>query len=122
MRALPDDFQRLSAELERAAQRALRYAYDDANHTFFKKLLRPPIFAFTDAGARLGRWLGSERTLEISRPLLTQQSWGIVIEVLKHEMAHQFVDEVLGLGDEVAHGPAFRQVCEERGIDPSATA
>jgi hypothetical protein len=44
-----------------------------------------------------------------------------VIEVLKHEMAHQFVDEVLRLGDEVAHGPAFRQVCQERGIDPSAT-
>jgi hypothetical protein len=37
--------------------------------------------------------------------------------VLKHEMAHQYVDEVLGAVDETAHGPTFRKVCEERGFD-----
>jgi len=39
--------------------------------------------------------------------------------VLKHEMAHQYVDEVVGETGETAHGPAFRRVCEER---PSTTA
>jgi hypothetical protein len=43
-----------------------------------------------------------------------------VVEVLKHEMAHQYVDEVLGKSDETAHGPAFRKVCADRGIDARA--
>src|SRR5690606_31547415 len=49
-----------------------------------------------------------------------EMSWGAVVEVLKHEMAHQYVDEVLGNCDETAHGPAFRRVCAERGIDARA--
>jgi hypothetical protein len=43
-----------------------------------------------------------------------------VIEVLKHEMAHQYVFEVLGRVDEPAHGPAFRELCERLGIDARA--
>jgi len=42
--------------------------------------------------------------------------------VLKHEMAHQYTDEVLGALDEAAHGPTFRRVCEERGFDARAWA
>ena len=45
------------------------------------------------------------------------EPWGVVVEVLKHEMAHQYVDEVLKATDEAPHGPAFRRVCEDRGID-----
>jgi hypothetical protein len=41
--------------------------------------------------------------------------------VLKHEMAHQFVDEVLGIHDQTAHGPAFEALCRQHGIDASAT-
>jgi hypothetical protein len=43
-----------------------------------------------------------------------------VLGVLQHEMAHQFVDEVLGVRDETAHGETFRRVCAERGIDGRA--
>jgi hypothetical protein len=42
-----------------------------------------------------------------------------LVEVLKHEMAHQFTSQVLGI-DEPPHGPAFLQVCRERGIDARA--
>jgi hypothetical protein len=59
--------------------------------------------------------------LELSRQLLLSHGWGVLEEVLKHEMAHQYVDEVLLVRDQPAHGPAFRQVCEERGIDARAT-
>jgi hypothetical protein len=45
----------------------------------------------------------------------------VVREVLKHEMAHQFVDEVLGIRDQTAHGPAFESVCRERGFDALAS-
>ena len=40
--------------------------------------------------------------------------------MLKHEMAHQYVDEVLGVTDETPHGAAFRRVCDEIGADPRA--
>jgi hypothetical protein len=62
--------------------------------------------------SRLGRWIESTRTLEISRPLVLEQPWGIVVEVLKHEMAHQYVSEVLGERHETAHGPNFRPVVQ----------
>jgi len=38
---------------------------------------------------------------------------------LKHEMAHQFVHEVLG-EQEAPHGPAFRATCARLGIDQRA--
>ena len=46
----------------------------------------------------------------------------MVREVLKHEMAHQFVHEVLGHQEEPSHGPSFQRVCQQLGIDPRASA
>lgn len=111
---------RMSAELERLALRAVRDTWEDLNATFFRRQLRRPVLSFLDGLGQLGRWSSAERTLWLSRDLLARHGWGVVVEVLKHEMAHQFVDEVLGLSLEAAHGPAFRQVCAERGIDASA--
>jgi hypothetical protein len=113
------DAARLSAELERATLRALADTWDTLNWTHFRRALRRPVLALTDTGV-LGRWIAASRTLEISRTLLLEQGWGAVVEVLKHELAHQYVDEVLGLHGEAAHGPAFRKICVERGIDARA--
>jgi hypothetical protein len=111
----------LSAELEAALLRALRAAYFDLNSTFFRRKLTPPAIELSSAGSRLGRWVSDTRTIEVSRALVLGHGWGVVIEVLKHEMAHQFVHEVLKVGDEVSHGPAFRELCEKLGIDASAS-
>lgn len=111
----------LSVELERATLRALVSTYDELNHSLFRNRLRRPAIEFSDVAARLGAWRRDRRALEISRPLLVQHGWGVVVEVLKHEMAHQFVEEVQGVHDEQPHGDAFRRVCEERGIDVRAT-
>jgi hypothetical protein len=117
----PTDAPALSVELERLALRALATAYDDLNHALFRGHLRPPAIEFSDATSRLGAWRGDRRVLEISRPLLVRHGWGVVVEVLKHEMAHQFVEEIEGVRDEGPHGAAFRRVCDERGIDLRAT-
>jgi Protein of unknown function (DUF2786)/SprT-like family len=109
--------QTLSAELETLALRAVRLEHRDLNGLLFGGRLSCPSFALSDAKSRLGQWLPGSRTLELSRQLLVDLSWGALVEVLKHEMAHQYVDEVLGARDESAHGPAFRRVCTERGID-----
>jgi hypothetical protein len=110
----------LDIELERATLRALRRTYDDLNGTFFRWQLRRPVLELSDSDGRLGRWHREHRTIEISKILMLDRGWGATVEVLKHEMAHQFVDEVLAIQDQTAHGPAFRRTCEERGIDARA--
>jgi hypothetical protein len=112
--------ERLTFELERLALRAVRGVYEDLNRSLFRGALRAPAFELGDAAGRLGRWAGASRSLELSRTLLVAHGWGVLVEVLKHEMAHQYADEVLGVRDEGPHGPTFRRVCAERGIDPRA--
>jgi len=110
----------LSVELERAALRAVRVAFKDLNGSLFAWRLEFPQFELTDNTSVLGRWLGGARILELSRTLLIERGWAVLVEVLKHEMAHQYVEEILGRPDESVHGPEFRRICEERGIDARA--
>jgi hypothetical protein len=109
-----------SAALDNLLLEALRSAWRSCNADFFHGALKAPVLRLDDTRARLGQWHSAERTLSLSRPLVRERSWHIVREVLKHEMAHQFVDEVLGVRDETAHGPAFLRVCADRHIDARA--
>ena len=84
--------------------------------------MRPPSLVLDEGTRRLGCWESATRTLHLSAHLVENQPWQMVIEVLRHEMAHQYVDEVLQIRDETAHGPAFRSVCAARSIDARATA
>jgi hypothetical protein len=111
---------RLTAELEAALLRELRSSYQELNASYFRRALRQPTFRLSDNLRRLGQWDPDRRSIEISRPLVVSEPWGVVLEVLKHEMAHQYVHEVLGRIGETAHGPGFREVCERLGIDARA--
>jgi hypothetical protein len=114
------DHARLSVELEMALVRELQRAYADINATHFRRKLRPTTVVLSEAKSRLGRWIPDVRGIELGRGFVLSQPWGVVLEVLKHEMAHQYVSEVLGKVDETAHGPAFRDVCARLGIDGAA--
>lgn len=109
-----------SNELENQLMHALLGAWHACNRDLFRSALQPPVLSLDDTVVRLGQWHGGERRLSLSRPLVRTRSWHAVREVLKHEMAHQYVDEVLGVRDESAHGPAFLRVCAERFIDARA--
>lgn len=115
-----DDAAGLSAELEAKLLARLVAEWEAINYTFFKDVLRKPVFRLSDTRERLGQWNGELRSLEISRSLVLEQPWVEVLEVLKHEVAHQFVGECLRV-EETAHGPTFRRVCERLGIDARAT-
>jgi len=115
-----DDTHRLTTELEIALLRELRASYHDVNAAYFKRGLRPAEIKISDNARRLGQWDPERRCIEMARPLLVSKPWGVILEVLKHEMAHQYVHEILGRTDEPAHGPAFREVCERLGIDARA--
>lgn len=111
----------LSAELERALLVELKRSWGELNYLHFREAMRSPTLELTFAPSPLGTWRSESRTLTISRHLVLGQPWGVVVEVLKHEMAHQFVDEVLRVSDETAHGRAFRDVCARLGIDAAAS-
>jgi predicted SprT family Zn-dependent metalloprotease len=110
----------LTIELERALLRELSTEYRRVNLAVFDGALTPPSIQLVSSGSRLGCWTRSTRTLELSRALVTLHGWGIVVEVLKHEMAHQYVHEILGRTEENPHGPTFRELCHRVGIDGSA--
>jgi predicted SprT family Zn-dependent metalloprotease len=115
-----EDAGRLTVELEAALLRELRASFDELNQSYFKRALRPPEIKISDSTRRLGQWDPARRRIEMSRSLFVKEPWGTVLEVLKHEMAHQYVHEILGRVDEPSHGPAFREVCERLGIDARA--
>jgi hypothetical protein len=116
-----DGTAQLSARLEAALLREVAEQYRHLALAYFKGALKIPQFELVHSRARLGRWVEDTRVIELSRPLVLEEPWGVVIEVLKHEMAHQYVGEILGERGESAHGPRFRAVCEKLGIDAAAT-
>ncbi len=111
----------LSAELEAACVRALLAEWRRCNAAHFGQRLRAPVMALEDVESRLGCWSSRDRTIRIGRRVVLERSWGVVVEVLRHEMAHQYVEEVLGVRDEAAHGESFRRLCAELGIDGRAS-
>jgi hypothetical protein len=110
----------LTIELEAALLRELAAEYNNLSWAFFSSRLQQPTIELVDSAAHLGRWVPRVRTIELSRAFVLTRPWGVVVEVLKHEMAHQAVEDLLGVRDETAHGPAFRLLCQQLGIDPSA--
>src|SRR5678809_1294009 len=111
----------LAPALERALVRELLQHWRRLNATYFKDALRAPTLELSESETFLGRWTRATRSLELSRPFVLRASWGVVVEVLKHEMAHQYVNEALGITDETAHGPEFRETCERLGVDGRAS-
>ena len=96
---------------------ALTEAWDQANWTWFRDGLRRPTFRLMDATTVSGLWQEATRTLSIERGFAWSAPWSEVLDTLHHEMAHQYVSEVLRVRDETAHGPSFRRVLAEMGLD-----
>ena len=105
----PDQVRKLLVQIE--------LAWKNQNYQLFKKRLTLPQFQIDTHPSHYGSWSPGRRILTLSQSLLKNYTWLEVIEVLRHEMAHQYVDEVLRVKDESAHGETFKKVCRERGID-----
>ena len=109
-----------SQMMNQVAMAELRLSYKRINQELFASKLKPIPVEFVDTQVELGRYETDPRQIRLSIDLLAAGRWGQLIEVLKHEMAHQFTREVMMVSDETAHGPTFREVCELRGIDSRA--
>ena len=70
-----------------------------------RKMMRPPLFSLVDREDQWGSWSGKKREISLSRKLVLNHPWDAVCEVLLHEMAHQFTEEVFAAHHEPPHGP-----------------
>ena len=110
----------LTAVLAAALARELRATWHQINEAYFRGALLTPTLELVAARSTLGRWVPGTRTVEVSLSLAIEKPWGVVVEVLKHEMAHQYVHEILGERSQTPHGAAFRDACARLGVDGRA--
>jgi hypothetical protein len=109
-------------QLQAAWLLQLRGFYDTFNWYYLKLRLEPPLFRLGFGGGRLGEWDPENRTITISVRHILEHSWESVLETLRHEMAHQYVHEVLCLRGAPPHGEAFERACQLLRCDPSSRA
>lgn len=86
-----------------------------------RKLMRTPLFRLRDMKSRWGYWSKEKREISLSRRLVLNHSWDAVREVLLHEIAHQYADEVLCAHNEPPHGPLFQKACHLLKANPKAS-
>ncbi len=112
------------AELDRRVMRGLVCEWEYARLQLSAReqsRLRLPLFRIAELDGRLGQWSAEKREIALSRKLVQHHPWDAVREVLLHEMAHQFRDEVLGIVDEPPHGAAFLRACRVLRANPKAS-
>ena len=86
-----------------------------------RKMMRPPLFSLREMEDRWGSWSGKKREISLSRNLVLNHPWDAVCEVLLHEIAHQFAEEVFAAHHERPHGPQFQKACHLLRANPKAS-
>jgi hypothetical protein len=114
--------QQFPEALERSWLKRLAWHFDHVNYQYLGCALKRPVFILSDSKKKLGSWDGNRRTLMISRHHILSHDWETVVDTLRHEMAHQYIEEHLGLGAAAPHGREFRETCELLRCDPAAKA
>lgn len=78
--------------------------------------LAAPLVEIGEARGYWGRWWPERRTIVIAARLVRQHPWEVVLNVFRHEMAHQLVSE--SHGPAPAHGELFARACQRLGVPP----
>jgi hypothetical protein len=76
--------------------------------------LPSPLIEISSATSYWGQWQPTFRTICLAEQLIRRHPWEVVLNVFRHEMAHQLVSTEQG--DEQAHGIAFHRACERLGV------
>lgn len=86
-----------------------------------QSLMKKPVFSVRDMKSKLGYWSSLKREIGISRNLFYNHSWDAVVDVLRHEMAHQYATEVLGCTEKGHNHPLFLEACHLIRANPKAS-
>ncbi len=82
----------------------------------------PLILLVPDLGGKWGQWHGGQAPrMELKESLLTDHPWFALVDVLRHETAHQVVETLFPGLEEPPHGPKFREICLLLGARPQAS-
>lgn len=111
----------VAAELLTAWNRNLYLWYARYNEEYVSNRLKRPIIEVGFGSQRLGSWDPVLRRIVISVEHIIRDPWLDVMDTLRHEMAHQYVHEIVDV-DEAPHGSAFRDACEILRCDFHASA
>ncbi|MDA0745422.1 MAG: DUF2786 domain-containing protein [bacterium] len=109
-------------KLHESWNRKLYHWWTHYNREYLSSALTRPVIRLSRSERELGHWNGTTRTLSVSQIHIHRDSWASVLETLRHEMAHQYAQEVLHAENEPPHGPAFKQACHVLRCNPRATA
>lgn len=82
----------------------------------YRLKLKSPIIVLEDLSSEWGSWNPTFKVIRLSKNLIKDYPWDVVIQVLKHEIAHQIVTELYHADDQ--HGELFQQACELLAIKP----
>ncbi|MBC7658415.1 MAG: DUF2786 domain-containing protein [Chitinophagaceae bacterium] len=88
--------------------------------TYYGVHLSQPFIKISDTRSQYGAWSHYTRTLTMSRALLEEHKWDVVLEIFKHELAHVWVSERGRDDDGDPHGFVFQQACRRLGVAPWA--
>lgn len=80
-----------------------------------------PAILIHEGSQHWGRWDPLNLTISLSRTLIEECPWWVVVEILKHELAHLACDQTCA-ASEPPHGPTFRMFCEALEVEPWASA
>ena len=72
------------------------------------------VLKVTSLARHWGQWDPSTRSITLSTQLIEGHGWDVVVEVLKHEMAHQWAS--MHAPAEAPHGAAFAKACRLLGM------
>jgi len=86
-----------------------------------RRLMRPPLFSLRHLKSRLGYWSRHRHEIVISRDFILNYPWDDVRDVLCHEMAHQYTDQVMKSSEHLPHGPDFLEACRQLRANPKAS-
>jgi len=88
-----------------------------------QQVMKLPIFELTTRSRNWGFWNAQKRIFAIQARLAIQFAGTHYLQdTVAHELAHQYVSEVLQNTTERSHGPAWKSSCLIFGADPKATA
>ena len=111
----------MKAALRETWLRQLSWEWQQVNLSRLDGRLRLPVLTIdTGTTQRLGHWEPQGRIIGIAEHHIWQHPWEEVVDTLRHEVAHQVVDELFG-GDERPHGERFQQACRLIGIEAQAS-
>jgi predicted SprT family Zn-dependent metalloprotease len=104
--------------LERCwTQQLVREAHEVLS--YYRIRIPMPVFLLNRDSQRYGVFDPQRYSISISRQLIESQPWDLVIEILKHELAHALVYQQYG-HDDSAHGEYFEKACQRLGVAPWA--